>query len=598
MKIQNLIFPKEEICTKKKLYVRLGTKAQLSMDRQEIRFQKYGTACFDTYFNSFSAEKWFRYTDVKRVSLVLYLKGSFLLTILHKERVYPNRVNETILQEVEVNCSEKEEYVVPIQTDLRNGMYTFSLQALESDSVYYGGYYDAEVEKKNPVNLGIVICTFQREKFILKNLESIRQGILENSACEMKENLEIFISDNAKTLNQNELESEKIHIFPNRNVGGAGGFTRGLMEVLEQNQKGKRRITNVLLMDDDVCIETEAIYRTFTLLSVLKEAYQSSFIGGAMLRLDFPEIQVEAGAAWNGGKLISRKGNIDLSSCEACLFNEIEEYYEFQAWWYCTIPMDVVREDNLPLPIFIRGDDVEYGLRNMKHLILMNGICLWHEPFERKYASSMFYYILRNRLIDNAVRGISYTQKEMYQELKRQMTAETLMFRYKNAHLLMDGVEDFLRGVDWFLKMDGEKKHQEIMGKSYRLKEDGEDLMDYGIYEFERNRTENRGQQIKRTLSLNGLLLTPNHNTIVPVNEARVLNFHRVNKVFYYDYYSRKGFYSKCDKKEIANCFRRLRKIRKISLHRYNKCVKEFFERQKEFTNIAFWKKYLGIESK
>ncbi|RAZ20198.1 glycosyltransferase family 2 protein, partial [Klebsiella oxytoca] len=64
--------------------------------------------------------------------------------------------------------------------------------------------------------------------------------------------------------------------------------------------------------------------------------------------------------------------------------------------------MELVRKDNLPLPIFIRGDDLEYGLRNMKTLILMNGICVWHEPFENKYSSFLAYYVIRNRLIDNA----------------------------------------------------------------------------------------------------------------------------------------------------------------------------------------------------
>lgn len=93
------------------------------------------------------------------------------------------------------------------------------------------------------------------------------------------------------------------------------------------------------------------------------------------------------------GNLISNKSNLNMNVTWDCLFNEIEEYTEFNAWWYCCFPMDVVSEENLPLPIFIRGDDLEYGLRNMKHLILMNGICVWHEPFENKYSSFLEYYI-------------------------------------------------------------------------------------------------------------------------------------------------------------------------------------------------------------
>ena len=157
------------------------------------------------------------------------------------------------------------------------------------------------------------------------------------------------------------------------------------MEILKNgNPHG---ITHALLMDDDITIDTESIEKTYTILSLLKDEYADAFIGGAMLRIDKPNMQVESGASWNAGDLISNKANLNMNVTWDCLFNEIEEYTEFNAWWYCCFPMDVVSEENLPLPIFIRGDDLEYGLRNMKHLILMNGICVWHEPFENKYSS-------------------------------------------------------------------------------------------------------------------------------------------------------------------------------------------------------------------
>ena len=53
-------------------------------------------------------------------------------------------------------------------------------------------------------------------------------------------------------------------------------------------------------------------------------------------------------------------------------------------------------------------DDVEYGVRNIKHLVLMNGICVWHEPFEHKYASSLEYYNVRNRLVNCALHSNAY----------------------------------------------------------------------------------------------------------------------------------------------------------------------------------------------
>ena len=159
-------------------------------------------------------------------------------------------------------------------------------------------------------------------------------------------------------------------------------------------------------------IQPESIFITWRILTVLKPEFSDTYIGGAMLRLDKQWYQTESGALWNGGNLISRKVGLDLRDLDACLYNEFEEKCDFNAWWYCTIPMKFVNETNLPLPLFIRGDDVEYGLRNMKNLILMNGICVWHEPFEYKFSSSMYYYIFRNRLINNIILEIPYSYKQ------------------------------------------------------------------------------------------------------------------------------------------------------------------------------------------
>ena len=129
-------------------------------------------------------------------------------------------------------------------------------------------------------------------------------------SSEIGKNLAVYISDNAKSLNQTELESEYVHIFPNKNVGGSGGFTRGLIECLK-NQKTEE-FTHVLLMDDDVMIQPESIFRTWRILTVLKPEFSDTYIGGAMLRLDKQWYQTESGALWNGGNLISRKVGLDL----------------------------------------------------------------------------------------------------------------------------------------------------------------------------------------------------------------------------------------------------------------------------------------------
>lgn len=76
----------------------------------------------------------------------------------------------------------------------------------------------------------------------------------------------------------------------------------------------------------------------------------------------------------------------------------------YAGWWFCCIPMKMIKQNGLPLPLFIRGDDVEFSLRNHAKFITMNGICIWHMGFTYKFNASMeLYQVHRNSLILQAV---------------------------------------------------------------------------------------------------------------------------------------------------------------------------------------------------
>ena len=375
-----------------------------------ILFQKGGIVTTDTYFNSLTIEKWAKYTKVSKVRLTLSLQGKFNVSLCWKQKI-SERYVERELKNITVDADDRTQIMLEYPEETR-GMFYFRIEAIEKGGKFFGGYYATEIQEEEirPVKLGIVICTYKREKYVCDNIRLMNQDIIENPDSPLYGRVEVFISDNGKTLKEYGLTSDKVHIFPNKNAGGAGGFTRGLIEILRCPEKG---ITHALLMDDDVVIDTSSLLRTAVILSLLKEEYASAFIGGAMLRSDQRNIQVESGASWNAGSLVALKANLDLRLWQSCLINEQEEYREYNAWWYCCFPMELVRADNLPLPVFIRGDDLEYGLRNMKTLILMNGICVWHEPFENKYSSFLEYYIIRNRLIDNSFHFPNWGRKEL-----------------------------------------------------------------------------------------------------------------------------------------------------------------------------------------
>lgn len=593
MILQNILWPQVDICMQENMYFRSNEKA--SRIDNIYYLDKGGRLSSDTYFNSVSVDKWHKYTKAQGLSITLNVNGFFRICLKYKKKIH-NTIFEKIVDEKIIQADSRK--TIAIDFPSGEGMAFFALEALSDNCKFYGGYYSATVEKQQvkDVKIGIDICTFRRESFIEHNLSVLNKYILDNPDSELNGHLEVFISDNGQTLDIDKLATDNIHIVANKNVGGAGGFTRGLIEILTANIKSSQ-ITHALLMDDDIIIEPEALLRTYRLLSIIKDDYQDSFIGGAMLRNDARNIQVESGASWNAGNLISLKSGLDMNLCDSCLYNETEEYREYNAWWYCCFPINIVSETNLPMPIFIRGDDLEYGLRNMKNLILLNGICVWHEPFENKYSSFLSYYILRNLFIDNALHFPNYTKKQAKKRVIGSVAREILYFRYKNVDLLIRGVRDYLSGIDWLLQTDGETLHKEIMAAGYKAQPIESLSMPFSYPIYDKSRTENDAKikKLFRLITLNGYLLKPKRDNVVSMASIRPYNAYRTRRILNYDVTSQKGFVTERSWKEALRCTKEMLKVLREIDKNYDRVTSEYRHRQKEVQSIVFWKKYLNI---
>ncbi len=603
MDVQKILFPQVGRCTDREMYFRLersgfGSNQMLFYDNenQTILFRTGEKVWFDTYFNGFSIEKWKKYTILDNLTLKLELSGKFKVILLCKEKIH-NEVLEKIICATTIEADLRKEFTFSFSGGNGQGMYTFGLEALSDDSIFYGGVYcsDIPVSAVRNVKMGIGICTFRREAFVKKNMKILKESILDNKISPLYGHMEVFISDNGKTLDTEEFSMPQVHIYPNRNVGGAGGFTRDLIEIMENNHTF--HVTHVLLMDDDVVIEPEALVKTYLLLSILKEEYMDAFIGGAMLRLDRQYIQAEAGAVWDAGCLDSLKMNLDLRQCEACLYNETEEFSEYNAWWYCCFPIEIVTPENLPLPIFIRGDDLEYGLRNMKHLILMNGICVWHEPFENKYSSYLEYYIVRNLLIDNAFHYPEYGVKQFRSTMFKHCIQEIMFYRYKNVELYLQGIKDFLKGPEWLMEQDGETLHQQVMAAGYKGKNLEELDMRFNYPEYCRSFEirHSRLSKLKRNLTFNGLLLKAKGESIVSMTTPNTVQFYRKKRVMHYDVAGKKAFITERSLKDsIKYLFKTIGMVLEVSF-RLKGAQEKYRTEGMRLRSLEFWKVYLGL---
>lgn len=353
---------------------------------KEIKVEQNSVLDFFTYFNSFSVKKWKTYTTIKSVCLNVSVLGEFVLTIfgatLAKETVITTK-----------NLKSGSNQIVLNLTDIDFDIIGFSLKCNSEEGSVLSAYYEGDFESWSDESIRIVICTFKREEYILKNLNHLKAIIEENDW------LNVTVVDNGQSLKLPDELTDKVKLLPNRNYGGSGGFTRGIIDTIESTSD-----SYVLLMDDDIHFDGSSIIRTHALISGLRQNYKKSYIAGAMLEMENPVMQYENKAYWDKFRLKTIGKGKNLADRISLLQNEVEiedVKNQYGAWWFCCMPKDRIKELGYPLPVFIKGDDMEFGIRNKAPLISLNGIGVWHASFVSKISPVVNYYSDRNMLIIN-----------------------------------------------------------------------------------------------------------------------------------------------------------------------------------------------------
>lgn len=448
--VQNILFPTEGSCGDVEMYFK-GYGFNVTDD--EVIFKTGGTLLSSTYFNSFSISKWKRYAGVDNLKLKLDLKGKFKLSI-YSMRIKNKNVMHTLLSEMEIVNSGTIRCDIPEFTD---SILYFGLVALEDECIFKGGYYVTNLGERIPnrVKLAIGICTFKREEYIMANLERLNRAISDPDT-NLYGCVKVFVSDNGQTLPIDQLNNDYIHIVYNKNLGGAGGFTRCLIEALHVDDK--EHFTNFIFLDDDIVLSIHAIERNISLLSLLLPEHMNSVIGGAMFSTDERYLQFESAAKWQRTGFVFNRRDVDMRDNINIVLNEQEYDVNYNAWCYCCIPFNVVTKNNLPLPIFFHMDDVEYGLRNKLPIITLNGINVWHLYKKALVNAKNDYYDVRNKLImlseidPGAVTDMAYIYLNAF-------TKEALKYHYALALNAFKGILDFCKGFNWFKHLDTEKMH-------------------------------------------------------------------------------------------------------------------------------------------
>ncbi len=406
-----------------------------------LRLEPRATLDLDTYFNSFDEIVWRRHTVLAGLRVELRIAGA-----AHVQLWRHAQTGSALLAEAHTDDDEALTLAVPRPPHPRAaGRLCLAVTAKQDRVTLASGAWVTEATPL-PVRVMPVICTYNRDPPLA---ELIARLAADPEALEAVAGL-VVVNNGRPGLparlgiaRMPARLRDRLHIVEQGNVGGAGGFARGLLQAREAGG------THAILMDDDVVIEPESILRTVRLYALARDDF---VVAGHMLDLFQPNRLYEAGARLIDHRLAMQPlhQGADLAGPGALTRFLEPTAMHYNGWWFMGLPLHLLDSHGWPMPCFIRGDDIEFGRRLHDAgvpMASMPGIGIWHEPFYAKLGGWHIYYEFRNMLV-LASRHFPAPARLLTATTMRWIIAELLTFRYQRAALLIRATEDFLDGPD------------------------------------------------------------------------------------------------------------------------------------------------------
>jgi galactofuranosylgalactofuranosylrhamnosyl-N-acetylglucosaminyl-diphospho-decaprenol beta-1,5/1,6-galactofuranosyltransferase len=404
---------------------------------------------FATYFNAFPAAYWRRWTSLPTVTLRLSLSGACRID------VYRSKANGDVIHAAGATVSGAER-TVELELDLApfidGGWYWFDLTADEDVVIEEAGWY-ADREPLRPGRLAVGICTYNRPVDCLAAVATIAEDPVvlgELAAVVVADQGNRKVRDDARYAELAESLGDRFRLVEQGNMGGSGGFARAMHESLQNTDA-----THVLFLDDDVQLEADSLHRALA-LSRFTDA--PMLVGGQMLAMQ------DRSVLHTMGEVVDRYSFLYRPAAHAVVQHDFAQHslretpalhrrvdVDYNAWWMCLIPREVAEQVGLPLPLFIKWDDGEYGLRAGAagyRTVTLPGAAIWHLAWTDKddVTDWQAYFFARNRLIVAALhsphkRGGGIVRSAVKADLKHLFRLE-----YAAVALHVRAYEDFLAG--------------------------------------------------------------------------------------------------------------------------------------------------------
>lgn len=289
--------------------------------------------------------------------------------------------------------------------------------------------------------IGIVVCNYNKEEYIVNCVDSILKSDFQN--------FDVYVVDNASTDRSVELLrkqfGERIKLIVNReNLGGSGGFNTGLREVM------KGTYHYIMCVDNDVIMAREAIRELY---EFMEKNPKVGMAGSKICIMDVPDRIQTYGAKIDFEHYLAEdlyRNYLDDDQIPETVYCDYVPACSLMARTEAIREVGIMPEEN-----FIYWDDMEWGYRfNLAGYLVaaVSASRIWHKR-GGAVAKNTFtkYYFFRNR-IRFFLKYLAEDRKEAFaryilDELYRSVCSCNLKGEYNMMKTFMYAYDDAIHGV-------------------------------------------------------------------------------------------------------------------------------------------------------
>jgi galactofuranosylgalactofuranosylrhamnosyl-N-acetylglucosaminyl-diphospho-decaprenol beta-1,5/1,6-galactofuranosyltransferase len=426
------------------------------LDRHRLRVDHGERVSTGTYFNGFAASYWRRWTVVDEVTLDITVSGPGATVTVYRSMAN-GRSQRVDSATTAGDGSSNFEFNLSLVPFVDGGWYWFDVVAGDEDVVIEQATWvaDVPVDRVDPGSVTVGITTMNRPDFCAKLIGQIGGDeavkALLDEVLVMEQGTDKVTASEFFPAAEASLDG-KLRVIEQGNIGGSGGFARAQFETLKAD-----RSKYVLFLDDDIVAEPESILRAVTFGDL---ARRPSIVGGHMFSLfskarlhSYGEIINRYRFWWMSPQTVETDWDFGARNLRSSRWLHRRVDVDFNPWFMCLIPMQVVREIGLSLPLFIKWDDSEYGVRAQAAgfpTVTMPGVAVWHVPWTDKNDALDWqaYFHQRNRFVAALLHSPFPHGGRMIRESFNHQVKHLLAMQYSTVELRHLALEDALAGPD------------------------------------------------------------------------------------------------------------------------------------------------------